>query len=474
MNKIRKPLKSSILKGIALFAAALCVLLIIAQYVFLQRTLYSQYQKRIASILNAAQTMIDPDDMSECIRTGVKSERYLQTQTMLDSLKESSDVHYVYVVIPLNTEATDNMQNVIAGVTKEEYDSAPYPLVELNGLTGDDYSPAVAKKYIDAYDKEGISYFENSTVFGTDYTGLIALKDSRGNRVAALCVDCEASEIRGQIRENMLDILIIVLIVGILFATFFMVWADRKIVVPIHTLEKGVAEFVGENRDRYDPGMKTFSADSIRTDNEVESLAKAVEHMSLDMQEYVKNLVEKEKELARLSSMANRDELTHVGNRNAYDQYAEKLQLRMAEGHMEFGVILADTNGLKRINGEYGHDKGDLYLQKACRVICEVFHHSPVFRTGGDEFVVMLLGDDYVNRIMLIQDAQATYRQAAADEKLAPWEQVSVALGMAEYVEGTDRTVQDVYAKAEQQVQEIKDRMQARTTNKTGSVEIRN
>ena len=473
MSRIRKPLKGSILKGIALFAAVLCVFLIIAQYIFLQRTLYGQYQKRITSIINAAQSMIDPDDMEECIRTGAKSDRYNQTQTMLDNLKETSGVHYIYVVIPLNTEAADNMQNVIAGVTKEEYISAPYPLVELNGLTGDAYSPAIAGRYMDAYNQEGITFFENSTVFGTDYTGLIALKDSRGNRVAALCVDCEAGEIRGQIRENMLDILIIVLILGLLFATFFMVWADRKIVAPIRTLEKGVAEFAGKSHDRLNPGLPAFSAAEIRTDNEVESLAKAVEQMSVDMQEYVKDLVEKETELARLSSMANRDALTHVGNRNAYDEYAEKLQLKMAEGHTEFGVILADTNGLKRINGEYGHDKGDLYLQKACRVICEVFHHSPVFRIGGDEFVVMLTGDDYFNRQMLLQDGQATYRKSATDEKAAPWEQVSVALGMAEYSEGTDRTVQDVLDRADQQVREIKERIQARTAKKPGSAEIR-
>jgi len=56
----------------------------------------------------------------------------------------------------------------------------------------------------------------------------------------------------------------------------------------------------------------------------------------------------------------------------------------------EFGVIGCDVNGLKKINDTLGHKAGDEYICAACKMLCEYFKHSPVFRIGGDEFVVIL------------------------------------------------------------------------------------
>ena len=116
----------------------------------------------------------------------------------------------------------------------------------------------------------------------------------------------------------------------------------------------------------------------------MESLACAYRNMFDDLREYVKDLLKQEKEPARLSAMANRDPLTRVGNRNAYESFTEALQLKMSEGPQEHAILVTDTNGLKKINEEHGHEKGDLYLLKACRFLCEIFRHTPVFRLGGD------------------------------------------------------------------------------------------
>nr|MCR5025109.1 diguanylate cyclase [Lachnospiraceae bacterium] len=43
----------------------------------------------------------------------------------------------------------------------------------------------------------------------------------------------------------------------------------------------------------------------------------------------------------------------------------------------------------------YGHDKGNMAIKKLCHLVCVIFDHSPVFRIGGDEFVVILRGNDH-------------------------------------------------------------------------------
>jgi diguanylate cyclase (GGDEF)-like protein len=54
-----------------------------------------------------------------------------------------------------------------------------------------------------------------------------------------------------------------------------------------------------------------------------------------------------------------------------------------------FGVISLDINALKRTNDAKGHDAGDRALVQAAEVISKVFYRDDIFRTGGDEFLVI-------------------------------------------------------------------------------------
>jgi diguanylate cyclase (GGDEF)-like protein len=117
-----------------------------------------------------------------------------------------------------------------------------------------------------------------------------------------------------------------------------------------------------------------------------------------------------------------------------------------------------DCNELKEINDEYGHERGNEYLVTACRVICGVFSHSPVFRMGGDEFVVLLTGQDYENRTILMQDFDlATEKHNRRAEN--PWERISVSKGIAAFIPGSDRTVQQVLDRADKRMYEEKRRI---------------
>lgn len=107
-----------------------------------------------------------------------------------------------------------------------------------------------------------------------------------------------------------------------------------------------------------------------------------------------------------------------------------------------------DCDDLKHINDRYGHDKGDIYLKTAARLICVVFKHSPVFRTGGDEFVVILRNEDHENMKQLLEqfDSSAEEINASAAK---PWEQVMISKGFVEYDPLKDSTATDVMNRAD-------------------------
>ena len=102
------------------------------------------------------------------------------------------------------------------------------------------------------------------------------------------------------------------------------------------------------------------------------------------------------KRLAQAQHLANIDVLTGIKNKNAFLAAQERLDHQIAEQNQpRFALVVLDVNDLKKINDTAGHQAGDQYLRNACKIICDTFQRSPVFRIGGDEFVVIAQGSDY-------------------------------------------------------------------------------
>ena len=160
--------------------------------------------------------------------------------------------------------------------------------------------------------------------------------------------------------------------------------------------------------------------------------------------------------------MAQKDSLTGVRNRTAYDIAESNLNNDVASGAVtEYGMAMFDANGLKKANDIYGHEKGNLLLINTSKLICDVFKHSQVFRIGGDEFVCILVGEDYVNRDKLMTKIRRIIRMN--EEKGDPiYENVSVASGLAVYNPATDRSASNVFEKADRLMYENKARMNAK------------
>lgn len=82
------------------------------------------------------------------------------------------------------------------------------------------------------------------------------------------------------------------------------------------------------------------------------------------------------------------DVLTELVNRAGYDvvcnQYEECLNRHSV------GVIFADINGLKYVNDNYGHKKGDEYLRMFADQLKLFYGTENCFRISGDEFIVVL------------------------------------------------------------------------------------
>ncbi|WP_295155530.1 GGDEF domain-containing protein [uncultured Ruminococcus sp.] len=149
--------------------------------------------------------------------------------------------------------------------------------------------------------------------------------------------------------------------------------------------------------------------------------------------------------------MANRDELTGVKNKHAFAQYEMETDKQVEMGVCEdFAVLVADVNGLKRVNDTKGHLAGDEYIKSACKLICTTFKHSPVFRVGGDEFVVMMKGSDLQKSAVLMKQLHDTMVHNIRTGM------VTLAAGISFFDSTKDMHVQDVFDRADNAMYEDK------------------
>lgn len=152
-------------------------------------------------------------------------------------------------------------------------------------------------------------------------------------------------------------------------------------------------------------------------------------------------------ELKKAWHLAYTDAMTGVKSKLAYRERRDALDKEIAAGTLrKMAVVVLDVNDLKIINDTCGHDVGDEYIKKACRLICGIFKKSPVYRVGGDEFVVLLTGDDYECR----EELKEKFNQEI--EKNIQGKSVIVALGMAKYDAAEDSCFGELFDRADEQM----------------------
>lgn len=202
----------------------------------------------------------------------------------------------------------------------------------------------------------------------------------------------------------------------------------------------------------------------LKVKNEISALSDEVTKLSVSMKNYIIDAVSAENvanalrdRVTELHALAYQDSLTRVKNKAAYDKGLEMLSADIEKGRAEFALVIVDLNYSQKVNVSYGVEHGNEYIAGACHIICQVYKRSPVYRIEGDEFAVILQDQNYRDRDKLLDQINDDFITSMHDENTVPWERYSAAVGMSEYRKGD--TIEDVYLRAERQMNQSKARM---------------
>ena len=289
-----------------------------------------------------------------------------------------------------------------------------------------------------------------------------------GKKLGLIGTEIEVANVNKAILNSAFMISGEISIIMIICIILLLIFINEHYVEQIRKLEANMREF--EKNKKVD--IVNHIVDSVKGKNEITSLSYQFANLILELDEYMKNFIETSNELRNtklradeMNALANKDALTGIRNKTAYDNEIKRLVLQLKQGNKDFGIVMIDLNCLKTINDSYGHEQGNAAIKKLCYIVCHVFSHSPVFRIGGDEFVVILENSDYRNIEQLVQTFNTQIEITEKNASLKPWERVSAAIGYALFDETVDTGIDDVFCRADKNMYAHKKEMKAQSNN---------
>lgn len=292
--------------------------------------------------------------------------------------------------------------------------------------------------------------------------------DSEGNYACSACVDFSMAYLYTQDMKFVLMLGLFMLLSTAIVLAIDVRIVRKDVTEPIGRMARCTSQFAYATEEDRFHNIALLEELNITTGDEIEDLYVVFLTTMKEGAYYMANLTkakneikEKEEQINYLGNAAFKDAMTGVGNKAAYEEAVGELQQQIDQEKARFGIVMVDVNNLKFINDTYGHEKGDIYLKGACRIVCDIYKKSPVFRIGGDEFVVILRGKDYERGQMLFAKLMIAFNNSHKQFHKDDWERYTASMGMAEWRAG-DRSPDAVFKRADELMYENKKRFKER------------
>jgi diguanylate cyclase (GGDEF)-like protein len=170
-----------------------------------------------------------------------------------------------------------------------------------------------------------------------------------------------------------------------------------------------------------------YTIERVRRDNFLQFRALQIEKMKT------------ESVAVQLERISTRDELTNLFNRRQLERVTSDILNENEGSSSPTALLLIDLDNFKRVNDGDGHIAGDRVLMNVGRILSEgVGDAGLVFRFGGDEFVVILQGENALSGIGVARRIMDGFRVWAQQSDSAKSALLGLSIGITEVVPSKD------------------------------------
>ncbi|MFG1488633.1 GGDEF domain-containing protein, partial [Oceanospirillum sp. HFRX-1_2] len=138
---------------------------------------------------------------------------------------------------------------------------------------------------------------------------------------------------------------------------------------------------------------------------------------------------ELEQAMEQLDEIAGTDELTGILNRRRFFEES-RLRLENTEQYQASALCMIDLDHFKKVNDRYGHQAGDLVLERFCQLTRECLRGSDLFgRYGGEEFILLLPQTNQDSGVQIAERIRLAFEQYSFDS-IEPGLKLSTSIGV--------------------------------------------
>jgi diguanylate cyclase (GGDEF)-like protein len=161
----------------------------------------------------------------------------------------------------------------------------------------------------------------------------------------------------------------------------------------------------------------------------------------------------------KLQQLAILDGLTGVANRRYFDLVLNKEWQRLTREQQPLSLILCDIDYFKAYNDTYGHQAGDLCLQKVARVLQNATKRPAdlVARYGGEEFAVILPNTNSYGALFIAQKISESLAHKKLKHRQSQVSKyVTFSMGVITQIPNAQNTVKNLIEMADQALYQAK------------------
>ncbi|MCR5282124.1 MAG: GGDEF domain-containing protein [Lachnospiraceae bacterium] len=211
----------------------------------------------------------------------------------------------------------------------------------------------------------------------------------------------------------------------------------------IKTVRRRLAKKKSISADFVDVVSGWFRAQFITVDATIDGIPNRVIYT-------IQNVEEEKRREQQLIRISETDEMTRLYNRRSYDEDLDTYRGRILSKKLV--IFCVDVNGLKTVNDTMGHAAGDELILGAAKCLREATEKfGKVYRTGGDEFMMILHTE-------VPEAVRESILQKAAAWRGENIEQLTMSVGYAAAADHPGESVERLEQLADAEMYKEKDR----------------
>ena len=203
---------------------------------------------------------------------------------------------------------------------------------------------------------------------------------------------------------------------------------------------------------------KDIKAESIRQTKDGKKINVSIHAFPISLEEgqiglyaIYNDITQRKKEEQEIKYLSFHDQMTGLYNRRYFESEMERLDNSRL---LPISIIMSDIDGLKKVNDQYGHAKGDEYIKVVAEEIKKAVRSEDILaRVGGDEFAILLPKTDQGEVEKIEQRIQRNIEKLN-DNYDYP---ISISTGFA-VKEEKDTDLEDIFKSADYLMYKMKNR----------------